>query len=80
MVGSGDIKLQRLGGPLEGYNPARVRIPDIKLVKFFILEDELEAAKLLWAGRARSARFCVLISSTRGVHAALGRARVAKTH
>ncbi len=32
MGGSGDIKLQRLGGPLEGYNPARVRIPDIKLV------------------------------------------------
>ncbi len=38
------------------------------------------AAKLRWAGRARSAPLGVLMSQTRRVRAAHGRARAAKTH
>ncbi len=44
---------------------------------FFILGD---AAKLRWAGGARSAPFGVAMSSKRRVRAEHGRARAAKTH
>ncbi len=45
--------------------------------QFFILGD---AAKLRWAGGARSAPFGVAMRQKRRVRAAQGRARAAKTH